>query len=257
MQAALTEEQAYDVIIWSADVSDIGEMESWLDQMPYLRWVKVDRFFVDENGWEVFEMLRERGLNSFDDSKMVEIPEKIEKIARTHCRKAKPTMLNCMAGGISNGSFVIPDPKSGFDGLKRFADVCLEAEVLPCGVTVLTSKTPEVIAEEFGYPDQPQTAIDQVLWYTEALVEAGFNNMVSSPQEAGEVVSRFGNAISPNTPGVRPAGSTVGDQARVDTPLGAVRRGSKRLVIGRPLTQGSGTPAENLQTIVDELTLST
>ena len=65
---------------------------------------------------------------------------------------------------------------------------------------------------------------------------------------------RFGDAVNLNTPGVRPAGSAVGDQARVGTPCGAIRDKVKRLVIGRPLTDGKlGTPAESLQVIVDEL----
>ena len=37
------------------------------------------------------------------------------------------------------------------------------------------------------------------------------------------------------TPGVRPAGSAVGDQARVATPAEAVAAGADHLVIGRPI----------------------
>jgi orotidine-5'-phosphate decarboxylase len=36
-------------------------------------------------------------------------------------------------------------------------------------------------------------------------------------------------------PGVRPAGSARGDQARVATPLEAVRAGADVIVVGRPL----------------------
>ena len=37
------------------------------------------------------------------------------------------------------------------------------------------------------------------------------------------------------TPGVRPAGTAVGDQKRVATPSDAVRDGSTHLVVGRPI----------------------
>ena len=37
------------------------------------------------------------------------------------------------------------------------------------------------------------------------------------------------------TPGVRPAGSAVGDQKRVATPADAVRDGATHLVVGRPI----------------------
>jgi orotidine-5'-phosphate decarboxylase len=43
------------------------------------------------------------------------------------------------------------------------------------------------------------------------------------------------------TPGVRPAGSDVNDQARVATPEEAVRAGADLLVIGRPIT-GAADP---------------
>ena len=252
MQTALTEEQAYDAIIWSADVSDLAALRSYLGTMPRLRWVKIDRLFVDTHGWDVFDVLAERGVQVFDDGKCVEIPSKLEGLARTHCQRAHPTMSNCMAGNVSTGS--MSGDAETLDGLKRWADVCLSKNVLPCGVTVLTSKTDEIVAEEFGFPDSDQPALDQVFWYMEKLIAAGFTDAVCSPQEAAEVTKRFGDAIALNTPGVRPAGSAVGDQARIGTPSGTIRSGAKRLVIGRPLTNGSGTPAENLQAIVDELT---
>ena len=46
------------------------------------------------------------------------------------------------------------------------------------------------------------------------------------------------------TPGVRPVGSDQGDQARVATPVEALRNGADLVVIGRPITAGQiGTSA--------------
>lgn len=38
-------------------------------------------------------------------------------------------------------------------------------------------------------------------------------------------------------PGVRPAGSALGDQSRVATPAQAIAAGASHIVVGRPITQ--------------------
>ena len=50
------------------------------------------------------------------------------------------------------------------------------------------------------------------------------------------VRAEVGPGIVLITPGVRPAGPAVGDQARVATPEQALADGADLLVIGRPIT---------------------
>lgn len=235
-----------DRIIWSADVDGTGALLNALSALPDLRMVKLDRLFLTnaDLGLRVIEMVQERGFKVFADAKLIEIPSKLEALAKLHVRY-KPWMLNCMAGAVSNGEMDVTPTKTT-DGLRRFAAVCLEAEVKPCGVTVLTSKTDAVAQEEYG-----TSAKDQVLWYVEQLVNAGFTDVVCSPQEIEAIRAYCGDAIAINTPGVRPADSAADDQARTATPAGAVTAGADRLVIGRPITQGD--PAENLRSIAASL----
>ena len=54
------------------------------------------------------------------------------------------------------------------------------------------------------------------------------------------------------TPGIRPAGSAAGDQARIATPEHAMRAGADYLVIGRPVT-AAPDPAAALASILDSL----
>jgi orotidine-5'-phosphate decarboxylase len=54
------------------------------------------------------------------------------------------------------------------------------------------------------------------------------------------------------TPGVRPAGADVQDQARVATPEQALRDGADLLVIGRPIT-GASDPGAAAATIAASL----
>ena len=54
------------------------------------------------------------------------------------------------------------------------------------------------------------------------------------------------------TPGVRPAGADLGDQARVATPEQALADGADLLVIGRPIT-GASDPGAAAQQIAAAL----
>jgi len=228
-------------IIWSADAKDEKELTGFLDKMPELRIVKIDRAFVTMFGLGVMDRIRDRGLQIFDDAKIVEIPSKVVLIAEMHL-KYRPYMLNCMAGALSSGIYE-HDDLNKIDGLKRFADVCHAAGTKPCGVTVLTSKEPDIVESEFN-----RTPVEQVLYYVEKLLNCGFTDVVCSPRELQAIRNekRF-DGLDLNTPGIRPLGSAKGDQARSDTPESAILAGATRLVIGRPITVGD--PAENLRKI--------
>ena len=54
------------------------------------------------------------------------------------------------------------------------------------------------------------------------------------------------------TPGVRPLGSSKGDQSRVTTPEQAFKNGASHIVIGRPITE-QANPAEAFEAIVKGL----
>ncbi|MGB6579543.1 MAG: orotidine 5'-phosphate decarboxylase / HUMPS family protein, partial [Streptosporangiaceae bacterium] len=70
-------------------------------------------------------------------------------------------------------------------------------------------------------------------------VEAGAQGLVCSPREVSAVRSEVGPDVTLITPGVRPAGSELNDQARVATPEEALLAGADLLVIGRPITRAS------------------
>ncbi|KAG1650064.1 Orotidine 5'-phosphate decarboxylase [Nymphon striatum] len=58
--------------------------------------------------------------------------------------------------------------------------------------------------------------------------------IVCSAVEAEAVREIVGPDMAVVTPGIRPAGSDVGDQKRVVTPADAIRSGASHLVVGRP-----------------------
>ena len=56
--------------------------------------------------------------------------------------------------------------------------------------------------------------------------------------------ARLGDQFAIVTPGVRPAGSSVGDQIRVVTPAEAIAAGASHIVVGRPITEAADPAAE-------------
>jgi orotidine-5'-phosphate decarboxylase len=105
-------------------------------------------------------------------------------------------------------------------------------------VTVLTSMN-EKDLDEIGI----QAPIEnQVLRLATMAISAGCAGVVSSARELKCLRAELGNEFLAVTPGVRPAGSAHGDQARVVTPAEAISAGATHIVVGRPIT-GAPNPA--------------
>ena len=80
----------------------------------------------------------------------------------------------------------------------------------------------------------------------------GCGGLVASAKEAGELRRELGEGFAIVTPGVRPAGSAAGDQARVVTPRDAIAAGASHLVVGRPIIEADD-PAKAAAAIVSEI----
>jgi orotidine-5'-phosphate decarboxylase len=115
-------------------------------------------------------------------------------------------------------------------------------------VTVLTSMDEQDLAAT-GVPGQ---VVDQVVRLASMALKAGCAGIVSSAQEVRTVRARVSGDYLAVTPGVRPAGSAHGDQARVVTPAEAVAAGATHIVVGRPIT-AAANPAVEAEKILREM----
>lgn len=116
------------------------------------------------------------------------------------------------------------------------------------GVTVLTSMDQAQLTD-IGIDVSPK---DQVMRLARLVKESGLDGVVSSAQEADMIKNELGGEFITVTPGIRPAGSAIGDQKRVMTPVEAIKAGSDYLVIGRPITRAEN-PAAVLKAINAEI----
>jgi orotidine-5'-phosphate decarboxylase len=80
----------------------------------------------------------------------------------------------------------------------------------------------------------------------------GLDGIVCSPEEAAALRKIVGHQMRLVTPGIRPAGSEIGDQKRIMTPARAIAAGADYLVVGRPIT-GAADPRAAAEAIHAEI----
>jgi orotidine-5'-phosphate decarboxylase len=119
---------------------------------------------------------------------------------------------------------------------------------LVLAVTVLTSISEEDL-REVGVAT---SVLEQVQKMARLAQACGCGGVVSSPREARALRQLLGPGAAIVTPGVRPAGSEKGDQARVATPKEAIAAGASHVVVGRPIT-AAPDPAAAARAILEEM----
>jgi orotidine-5'-phosphate decarboxylase len=112
--------------------------------------------------------------------------------------------------------------------------------LLVLGVTVLTSLDQNEM-EKVGFQG---TVREEVLRLSALALDNGCKGNVTSAHETAAVRAGLGHNFAIVTPGVRPAGSRHGDQARVATPAEAIAAGASYIVVGRPITETADPAAE-------------
>jgi orotidine-5'-phosphate decarboxylase len=189
--------------------------------------LKVGLEFVTANGPDGVRQIGALGLPVFLDVKFHDIPNTVAgAVAAAHALGVAMLTLHVSGGG---------------DMLRAAVETarCREPRMKLIGVTVLTSLDDADLAA-LGVVDKVTA---QVLRLAELAWDAGLDGIVCAPHELPLLRSRFEPGFSLVVPGIRPAGSAVGDQKRTKTPAAAAAAGADVLVIGRPITEASDPPA--------------
>ena len=119
------------------------------------------------------------------------------------------------------------------------------------GVTVLTSLDDDAL-KSLGYGLGVTALVERRI---RQAIDAGVDGVVASPHEA-ELARRLGGPdFLVVTPGVRPAGASLDDQARAATPADALHAGASHLVCGRPITAAQDPKAAALAVIAEMATV--
>lgn len=208
-------------IVLAVDTIDQSLASKWVEvTRSYIGVVKLGLEFFLANGSQGVQEVRKKTpeLKLFLDLKLHDIPNTVAGAVRA-VKDLEPDFLTVHASG---GPSMIE----------------AAANALPDGaitaVTLLTSLSENEI-KKLGISGNSH---EIVIKWARIAVESGAKAIVASPHEVGALRAQLPAEITLITPGVRPEGAQLGDQARVATPTEAIRWGADYVVIGRPITSG-------------------
>lgn len=186
-------------------------------------WYKVGSPLFTRSGPRLLEELAGRGKRIFLDLKFHDIPS---------------TVAGAVESAASHGvNLLTVHATGGTDMLRAAAAAAGKDGPRVLAVTILTSFTPAGVEEVW---DRELLSVrDEVSRLGDLAAAAGVHGVVCSPLEAELMRRRQGAGFLIVTPGIRPAESEKGDQARVATPEAAARAGADYLVVGRPIWQAA------------------
>ena len=186
-------------------------------------------------GPQVVRDLVASGRRVFLDLKYHDIPNTVGA-AVAEAEKLGVSMLTVHAAGSGNML------RAAVEAAKMRPDLMVLA------VTVLTSMDGQDL-EKIGVRGSVE---DRVVRLATIALANGCQGVVSSAREASTLRAELGHNFAIVTPGVRPAGSSVGDQVRVVTPAEAIAAGASHIVVGRPITE-AGDPAAEARAILGQI----
>jgi orotidine-5'-phosphate decarboxylase len=215
-------------LIVALDLPARAEAEALVERLgEAVSFYKIGLQLLASEGMALAAALKAGGRQVFLDWKLHDIGATVEKAAAAIAATgsgdlltvhAEPQVLAAAVKGV-NGS-----------GLKVL------------GVTVLTSLSAEDL-KDIGYGLGVEALVERRI---RQALDAGAGGVVASPHEAGLARRIGGPGFLVVTPGVRPAGTGLDDQARAATPADALRNGASHLVVGRPIAAAADPRAAAL-----------
>jgi orotidine-5'-phosphate decarboxylase len=226
-------------VILALDVESRAKAEHILEKTgDDLKWVKIGLQTYLRDGDSFLKDVSASGKSIFLDLKLHDIPNTMAKaIESLSSLPIKMLTLHSTAG------------PEALAKCSQVADKFLPDTHL-LAVTVLTSMNKDNLNAIGVNTDIPE----QVDNLARLSVESGINGIVSSPLELVRLRPKLPTETIFVTPGIRPIGSSSGDQKRIMTPKQAANAGADFLVIGRPILEAV-EPKKTLFEIQTELSL--
>lgn len=234
--------QAQDQLFVALDYADATAALELVDTLgSTIQCYKVGMELFYATGPSIIQELQERNKTIFLDLKLHDIPNTVAQGLKSLLRQGVQVLTIHTIGGYKMMNEAVRQVRQLAEELQLTAPKII-------GITVLTSMD-EAQWAQLGYT---MPIAEEVIRLARLAKEAGLDGVVSSPLEAAAIRRACGDDFMIITPGIRPAGSGIDDQARIATPQMALANGASALVIGRPITKAA-CPKEAAHNILQEM----
>lgn len=204
-------------LITALDVPSVGQAEALVERIgDAVSFYKIGLELLASGGMELAGRLKRSGCSIFADWKLHDIGNTVQRATAA-----------IAASGAADFLTVHGEPQAMAAAVKGRG----VAPMKLLAVTVLTSLDDGDLVE-MGYGLDARRLVERRV---RQAIDAGFDGVIASPREAGLARELGGPAFLVVTPGVRPAGASLDDQARAAAPADALKAGASHLVVGRPI----------------------
>ncbi|MEK7388869.1 MAG: orotidine-5'-phosphate decarboxylase [Elusimicrobiota bacterium] len=220
-------------IIAALDVDSLKRQDELLRELHGLIvWYKIGLQLFTAHGKRAVDLVRNSGGKVFLDLKLHDIPQTVANaVVESRRLGVEAVSLHLMGG---------------HDMVRAAAEVSARPKLW--GVTVLTSLAPKdvkIFSPSARIPAMVKS-LAKLGWV------AGADAVICSPHEVPILRKAYPHLdMTFVTPGIRPRGSALNDQARVMTPQQAARLGIDFIVIGRPITHAPSPRAAALHILAE------
>jgi orotidine-5'-phosphate decarboxylase len=226
---------ARDRLIVALDVPDPESARALVERLAgHVGMLKVGSQLFTAAGPQLVREIVGRGERVFLDLKFHDIP-------------------NTVAGAVASAgrlgvSLVDVHGLGGRAMIEAGARACAGSGARLLAITVLTSHDESTLSQ-IGLGGGVAESVRRLARLSR---DSGADGVVCSPHEVPLVREACGPGFLVVTPGIRPSGAALGDQARAATPAAALAAGADYLVVGRPICEAAD-PAAAADAIVREM----
>jgi orotidine-5'-phosphate decarboxylase len=225
------------LVIVALDVPSLEKAEKLVSSLsPLSLTFKVNSLFT-RFGSAALEPIRRSESDFFLDTKFHDIPDTVERSVAAAAELGAAMVTIHASGG-----------RAMIEAAARAAAAAGKKRPLILAVTILTSLDSASI-DEIGFHGSTG---ENVIRLAKLAHDSGADGVIASGWEIQPIREACGNDFLIVCPGVRPAGSDKGDQARVVTPKRAIEDGANYIVVGRPIVAASD-PRAATQAILKEI----